>query len=263
MKPTISNFKKLLKKHGLQARQQELLSLAADCFYFRSVGRDAGKAVGRARLGGMPDLPDGIAWPTFAKKHLTFLAQIRLEDLPEHDLDLPGEGMLYFFLGSNENAGNVQVKVIYIKKAEKLVAGRLPEKYRPMYEDEGYQYLESPQRVAFESGISIPENSDPLVSALKLTESENEAYYNLKVEWKQQISRSHKLLGHFQYGLHDPRQKGAAKGAKKIWRCLAEIRSDDRAGFCFWDRGKLILFIDESALVEENFSDVRAVIETL
>lgn len=70
--------------------------------------------IGASRIGGAPDLPDGMEWPTFRgfagkpnaekwEKHIgapiPFVAQIRLDEMAPHDTEgvLPSTGMLYFF----------------------------------------------------------------------------------------------------------------------------------------------------------------------
>ena len=55
----------------------------------------------RSRLGGLPQLPDGMDWPVgesygeAAPMH--FLAQIDCAELPGVDPDMPSQGMLFFF----------------------------------------------------------------------------------------------------------------------------------------------------------------------
>jgi hypothetical protein len=57
-----------------------------------------GVPMGGSRIGGLPDLPREIEWPTHQGKKLPFLAQINLSELagPGNRL-LPGDGWLYAF----------------------------------------------------------------------------------------------------------------------------------------------------------------------
>ena len=52
-----------------------------------------------SHVGGLPALPAGVAWPRMPGngKPVHFLAQIRCEDLPAIDPDMPSTGMLFFF----------------------------------------------------------------------------------------------------------------------------------------------------------------------
>ncbi|MBD8007492.1 DUF1963 domain-containing protein, partial [Bacillus norwichensis] len=62
---------------------------------------------GRSRVGGDPDLPPDWEWPmTVDGQAMTFLAQLNLQDLVQHDSSafLPKEGMLSFFVGVDEPA---------------------------------------------------------------------------------------------------------------------------------------------------------------
>ena len=57
---------------------------------------------GRSKIGGVPDVPAGFAWPTEQDNDaapLTFVAQIDLAEVHPHDLDhqLPETGMLWVF----------------------------------------------------------------------------------------------------------------------------------------------------------------------
>lgn len=55
--------------------------------------------IGASRIGGLPDLPPGVEWPRIEGRSLSFLAQIRLEELrglPGAE-ELPASGLLVFF----------------------------------------------------------------------------------------------------------------------------------------------------------------------
>lgn len=59
-------------------------------------------ALGASRLGGVPDLPSGLEWPTWQQAPMAFLAQLNLAELAPYDPAhlLPPEGMLSFFCQS-------------------------------------------------------------------------------------------------------------------------------------------------------------------
>ncbi len=61
----------------------------------------ADKKPGASRLGGLPDLPEGIEWPIREGYRFDFVAQLRLEDLGALDIHelLPRAGVLSFFAG--------------------------------------------------------------------------------------------------------------------------------------------------------------------
>ena len=55
----------------------------------------------RSRLGGLPQLPEGVEWPRKKGEGeptpLHFLAQIDCAEMPRIDYGLPTQGMLFFF----------------------------------------------------------------------------------------------------------------------------------------------------------------------
>jgi uncharacterized protein YwqG len=59
---------------------------------------------GGSRLGGLPDVPAGFAWPVRDGRPLTFLAQIRMDEVAPHDMGrrLPPTGSLLFFYDADK-----------------------------------------------------------------------------------------------------------------------------------------------------------------
>jgi hypothetical protein len=53
--------------------------------------------LGASRVGGLPDLPPGIKWPTYKGKKIPFLAQIDLSSMAADTVLLPADGWLYAF----------------------------------------------------------------------------------------------------------------------------------------------------------------------
>ena len=61
---------------------------------------DASLVVGQSHWWGFPDLPQDVDWPCNSDgDHLTFICQIRMEDIRhlDHLSELPDDGMLWFF----------------------------------------------------------------------------------------------------------------------------------------------------------------------
>src|SRR5262249_28452161 len=90
----------LIAWHGLGRRCSEIERLARPALLLKTKRTAEGKlAPGRSKIGGRPDLPDGLSWPAHRGKPLAFLAQVNLAELqgaasPE---ELPRTGMLWFF----------------------------------------------------------------------------------------------------------------------------------------------------------------------
>ncbi|MGR6542533.1 YwqG family protein [Paenibacillus tundrae] len=88
---------------------------------------DEYRRTGNSRVGGSPDLPEKMEWPvTQEGVPMTFLAQLNLVDLSPYTPNdgrgsLPERGMLYFFVGVDEPAYNIEHRVIFEPDARHLV----------------------------------------------------------------------------------------------------------------------------------------------
>ncbi|MEM9750006.1 MAG: DUF1963 domain-containing protein [Pseudomonadota bacterium] len=69
---------------------------------------------GETRLGGAPDLPADLAWPTAGERRLAFLAQINMADARPSHPRLPPAGLLSFFHRVGEaKEGKREGRVLY------------------------------------------------------------------------------------------------------------------------------------------------------
>ncbi|MCC7539503.1 MAG: DUF1963 domain-containing protein [Deltaproteobacteria bacterium] len=104
---------RMADEEGLADDAERLLPHAQPCFVVGSQTPGMGP-IGASRLGGVPDLPSALAWPTQGDRHLTFVAQIDLGALtPEWVDGLPSSGWLYFFVGRDAPAWDVTHRVLY------------------------------------------------------------------------------------------------------------------------------------------------------
>ncbi len=71
--------------------------------------------LGASRIGGIPDLPPGFAWPESEGRKIQFLAQIDFAQMPRwDDSPLPADGWLYYF-GLYENDQDHVTAVHYFR----------------------------------------------------------------------------------------------------------------------------------------------------
>lgn len=109
----------LVIKHGLEDYKEKLFSISKPQLLISRVEKDNYDQIGNTRFGGYPDLPKDIEYPKMInlhgnEKYLDFLCQLNLKDFTEYDLNLPKEGMLYFFSGQlNMNDINTRMNPIY------------------------------------------------------------------------------------------------------------------------------------------------------
>ncbi|UHA76178.1 DUF1963 domain-containing protein [Paenibacillus sp. 481] len=100
-------IKKELKEH--------LLRFAETRLEFHLEEEEDYKQMGNSRIAGYPDLPPHIKWPCVSDdEYCSFIAQINLSELPYSPCeDLPSKGILYFFLGLDEPATDVEHNLFY------------------------------------------------------------------------------------------------------------------------------------------------------
>ncbi|WP_368654206.1 DUF1963 domain-containing protein [Ornithinibacillus sp. 4-3] len=122
--------------------------------------------VGNSRIAGRPDLPPSIKWPCTADgEAYTFLAQINLSELPFLPSDSwPTAGMLYFFLGLDEPAYNIDHQVMYYNgDFADLTLANFPEGVEEVNADER-EFIA--HRITWQPQLSLPdlgEDSDVLL----------------------------------------------------------------------------------------------------
>ncbi|HLP69389.1 MAG TPA: DUF1963 domain-containing protein [Rhizobium sp.] len=117
-------FDKAVAEAGLKGKQDVLRQLVMPTVSLTEIDEAEAGKIGLSRIGGGPDLPEGMDWPRNASGfYLNFLAQIDLADLPERAEVLPEAGLLSFFTGTDYSDWRVH----YTPPATTLVAHALPD----------------------------------------------------------------------------------------------------------------------------------------
>lgn len=77
-------------------------------------------SIGDSKIGGYPDLPEGILWPTWNRKKLQFLAQLNMSDVSKTVVgkNFPDRGTLLFFYdncswGEKKKDSNKAWRILY------------------------------------------------------------------------------------------------------------------------------------------------------
>jgi uncharacterized protein YwqG len=96
--PTTESVAEVVAELGLDEHAGAVLSALVPGIRLRTIPRGSSGGV-TSRLGGLPDLPSVAVWPRGRRGSLTFLGQIRLDDLVGLPAagDLPPRGLLSFF----------------------------------------------------------------------------------------------------------------------------------------------------------------------
>ncbi|MEC1180141.1 DUF1963 domain-containing protein [Metasolibacillus meyeri] len=143
-----------------------LMEYAKVALRFELASEENYEQVGNSRIAGRPDLPSSIKWPCTADgEAYTFLAQINLSELPflpsKH---WPATGILYFFLGLDEPAYNIDHQVIYYNgDLTSLALAKLPEGIEEVNADER-EFVS--HKITWHPHLSLPdlgEDSDVLL----------------------------------------------------------------------------------------------------
>lgn len=243
-------------------------------------------AIGITKIGGRPDMPPGIAWPTWDDQPLAFIAQINLSETASYDREhmLPTTGMLYFFYDEQFD---------YPPK---------PECWRVLYDSSEHSHLHRVDfppdlenrftscAIDFSIEITLPPFESPYIEQLGLSyntaysptatpegRKEAEAYQGLLNHLDTQYDRRmiHRVLGHpdpiqgdmmlecqmFTHGLtwkdyqqNDPRITELQRDSLQ-WRLLLQIDSDNEAAMMWGDVGRIYYLIPEEALIAQKFDN--------
>jgi hypothetical protein len=99
-----------IAKHQLESVGDEIRKNAAECLALVATGEDDYSSVGNTRLGGDPDLPEGVEWPVDAdaevRRYPNFIGQINFAEIPRlpNDDVLPKSGLLSLFVRYMDSA---------------------------------------------------------------------------------------------------------------------------------------------------------------
>lgn len=116
LSPNLHNkLQEIILMQNLQEASSILFRNAVECWSLVLSEPEDYSVAGNCRIGGDPDLPSTVKWPQTAEgMYLNFIMQINLAELPARvDHPLPSQGMLYFFIESDECCTDVASKLIY------------------------------------------------------------------------------------------------------------------------------------------------------
>ena len=222
--------------------------------------------IGESKIGGSPDLPDNVKWPTCDDKYLLFLAQINLEEIAnlQSANELPKKGLLYFFykddLSINGDSLEHQkgFKVMYIKDSTHLRRRQNPTKA------ELKTHIDFPScKLKFIEAWSLPDSSWPGVR-----EQLSGDDFSRLSDFRSPPKSRTKLLGYaneiqgamegsleWLLGIKSNKwAENCLEGAKN-WRLLFQLDSESEAMMMFGDTGRLYFWIKEFDLKSGNLEE--------
>jgi uncharacterized protein YwqG len=242
--------------------------------------------IGSSRMGGSPDLPLGIAWPTWDGRPLDFLLQLDLAEIPRKwgGDDLPESGWLYFFYDIDRNPWGFDVShrygwrvLFYDGDRKNLGRCKRPDNVDPQLRSCGLTFFQG----IYVNWPSLQDEKS-LSDLRSLDKHEGFVEAILEIFGHQITGRTHGCQSRYE-GMQEECQEASHgifqcdgqcrvfdhKKAEKIkagitnWRFLLEVRSDDNAGLEWNAYGTLYFWIREDDLRNSDFHNVWALFQCL
>jgi uncharacterized protein YwqG len=284
---SLDDLVRLAETEGLHARVDAIRDLARHSVRLTHRAVGAFGAVGHSRLGGEPDLPEGMRWPTWQGLQLEFLGQIDLGEVwfPGAEDELPTGGLLLFFFDADGTATGRTPEDQGAARAY-LVPTPPP---RDQDEDSLADDLGSPIDLTVE--LVLPRAKSAPVRALGLTPEERRAWRALRLSLARAqgvgpegdgtvIPAVHRFLGYADettgdmpltaelvargFDLTDeegagdaPTESDRAAADPSRWRLLLQLSVDDELDPCWADfHDRLYLWTDTATLLDGALTSV-------
>jgi len=243
------------------------------------------------RLGGLPDLPPGVAWPVVAGVLLEFVGQFRLADLAPYDVEglLPQSGMLYFFFdgmltGYDRGEGIDRCAVLYHDGPLDVLERREVPAHDCDYFEIFYPCALEPETVWTLPPLEEIQGHEaffpPVVPILTGLEDHKPYWQALRRrdfchqllghpaevqggEMRLSVVEANDTEGYFasdEYGNYDHRDELVAE--MRRWRLLAQFRSDRPTGMDWGCGGMIYFWIRAQDLTARRFDRVYGELES-
>jgi uncharacterized protein YwqG len=239
---------------------------------------------GISRLGGLPDLPQGFIWPTLNDIPMSFIAQIRLEDIAGFTAakNLPHVGLLSFFYDcrqetfgtSPDDRGGWEVFYFNPRMVKPLQTAVAPIKL-----PSSALFASCP--LGFSSEITLPASAQNLPN-LTWSQEEINRYDDFVYTYPTSDDRNqlhHRMFGYPNqlqddmqlqsvlcansvHSMDDPRAAVVAQ-KKDDWLLLLQVDSDVRSGMNWVNSGTLYYWININDLSVRKFDNTWLVLQTL
>lgn len=183
-RPLYAALEARLREMGLARVAEQVLALARPAI---TLGlertEETAIGVGDTKVGGVPDLPPAMEWPSWQGRPLPFIAQIRLEEIAvfEPEGDLPHIGLLSFFYALydpddnlNDGEDSSAWRVVYTEDTTRLTRRPLPDALA-----DGPDTAFPACAVGFGRRLTLPDSQTAMIEALQFTNDERLAYTDL------------------------------------------------------------------------------------
>ena len=283
MSSNIAKLSNALAASGLQRLQPDIERMMLPSLRLTGTPATGTLSAGTSRLGGVPDLPVGFTWPVWKSSPMSFLAQLRLEELAALSPAslLPKSGMLSFFYDAAQETYGADPA----DRGGWLVAyfggdpgGWLVSAFPAALPAEARF---SACTLQFSIEDSLPSSPAQHLPAPGWSEAEVEAYQQFLFDYPGAEERArphHRMFGHpdqlqddmqlqcalYANGfadLNDPKA-APALSQKEDWLLLLQVDSDDQAGMQWASAGRLYFWIESGALQAGQFERCWLVLQS-
>lgn len=159
----------LLIRSGFSAAMSPIQNSALPCLDIHFVGPGHNAPIGRSRLGGEPDLPSDVVWPSApCGSFLSFYGQIDLADphVSALKMGLPNAGLLSIFIGRFDAALEPAPVAVILSSSELTLKRRQAPAPPEAFHDCNTAHL-NPVTVRFERRLSFPPLNEVTADALQ------------------------------------------------------------------------------------------------
>jgi len=236
----------------------------------------AERKIGESRIGGIPDLPEGITWPYSGELPLAFVAQINLNEIPmfQDRMLLPQQGMLYFFYEPTQNfnsevlrPGHSFFTVKFFEQPGTLTPKLLPDELEKRWRFPSW-------KITFQIKDTYPSPSagfsDPVFEALSLLEDPFAVWDIIRedlpfgpqilghpdpVQGSLEKSCEYERVGEMYPEKKFPELGEIAKVGYQDWLLLLQVHSDFKLGIDWqYDMASIYFMIRRQDLLKRDFS---------
>ncbi|MCP5008117.1 MAG: DUF1963 domain-containing protein [Planctomycetes bacterium] len=249
-----------------------------------SIGIKKANTATYSKIGGLPNLPDGLEWPTWKDKPQNFLCQIDLSEIPDElkQHSLPKKGILYFFNNQEQDTWGFDPKdkgswaVLYSQDSGKDA----PLSQRPDSLLDDFVYKE--KHIQFESIKTYPSWEDGKINTIELNDKQFDEYNDL-CQGVYNYLPTHQMFGFpspvqgsdmdlecqlASNGIYCGDGKGYESKEAKIlearrrdWILLLQIDTDDESEMMWGDCGMLYFWIRKQDIKSMEFNNCWMILQ--
>ena len=269
----------LLSNDKIEIYKEDILSTVKQSVGFLHSEAEDYSKIGNSRMGGKPDLPFNIPFPSFYSEYqekeclYEFIAQIDLESISSYQDYLPRKGYLFFFIKSIHHFGEDNSGIVlFVEHSNKLESGKrfLNQKESDFFELPGAEYdsykLEAFSMVSLPYLYAIQTNKYLFKDDPKGLINDDEAidYYEMNIfPIMEQEFITDLEVNSYGFTQHESPELQAAirkKGEPEDWINLLKVKST--GSFQWWDAGEIFFSIHKSDLQKGDFSNIMLTIES-